>query len=565
MKTRILKISLVSMLMMLNIGCKEDAFLKEIPLDFYSPGNSYVNEANFEAALVDLYSKVRYVQGVKANAQEYIQFLGTDIGYNARLDNNRLGDYNTVVTPQNSVTAFHWNNYYKIISNANTIIARLPESEVSEAKQALIASEAKLFRAWAYRFLVHIYGGVPLVLEEASSPKSDFVRASKEEIFAQIISDATDAANNLPNVDGVSDGRLSKAVANHLLAETYLTLKEYDKAIAAASEVIDRSNLSLMTERFGSLKDMPGDVFYDLFRVGNQNRSSGNTEAIWVAQYEVDIPGGGMTSTGSAENKLERVVAPASWTLKDPNGDAASLNSAPRSTLNEGGRGASFLRTTDYYLYDIWGLDPDADNRVVDNPDIRTSKYNIVRDFIYANPDSDFFGKSMLDFPTEQWVAQSWRWYPIPSKVTTPGQHPSGLIDDPVTLTLKSTAGATYRDDYLIRLPETYLIRAEAYFLKGQSAEAAADINVIRARANAELVEPGEVSLEYILDERARELVFEENRRLTLVRMGKLVERVRKYNPLNGDDINDYNNLYPIPFSEIEANKDATLEQNPGY
>ena len=47
--------------------------------------------------------------------------------------------------------------------------------------------------------------------------------------------------------------------------------------------------------------------------------------------------------------------------------------------------------------------------------------------------------------------------------------------------------------------------------------------------------------------------------------MGKLVERVRKYNPLNGDDINDYNNLFPIPYSEIEANKDAKLVQNPGY
>ncbi|MCR9064916.1 MAG: RagB/SusD family nutrient uptake outer membrane protein [Cytophagales bacterium] len=565
MKARKIKASLVGILILLNLSCKEDTFLKEIPLDFYSPENSYVNESNFDAAMVDLYAKVRSQHAVGRNGTEYIEFIGTDIAYNARLDNNRLGDYNSVLTPQNYITSYHWNNWYKIISNANTIISRLPESQVSESKQVLIASEAKLFRAWAYRFLVHIYGSVPLVLDEVSSPKSDFVRASKEEVFKQIISDATEAANNLPNVDGVIDGKVSKAVANHLLAETYLSMEEYDKAISAASEVIDNSNLSLMTERFGSLKDKPGDVFYDLFRVGNQNRSSGNTESIWVLQYEVDVPGGSLTSSGGGANSLERVVAPASWTLKDPNGDAASLNSAPRSTLNEGGRGASFLRTTDYYLYDIWGLDPEADNRVVDSPDIRTSKYNIVRDFIYANPSSAYFGKSMLDFPTDQWVAQSWRWYPIPSKVTTPGQHPSGLIDDPVALTLKSTAGATYRDDYLIRLPETYLLRAEAYFMKGQVAEAAADINVIRSRANAELVEPSEVSLEYILDERARELVFEENRRLTLVRMGKLVERVRKYNPLNGDDINDYNNLFPIPYAEIEANKDATLEQNPGY
>ena len=73
------------------------------------------------------------------------------------------------------------------------------------------------------------------------------------------------------------------------------------------------------------------------------------------------------------------------------------------------------------------------------------------------------------------------------------------------------------------------------------------------------------VQLDYILDERARELVYEEQRRLTLHRTNTLVERVRKYNELNADDIKDFHNLWPIPFSEIEANKDAILEQNPGY
>ena len=381
----------------------------------------------------------------------------------------------------------------------------------------------------------------------------------------QIIQDATEAANTLPDVNGVTDGRLNKSVANHLLAETYITLKRYDKAIEAATQVIQNSNLSLMTARFGSLKDQPGDVFYDLFRVGNQNRGAGNREAIWVAQYEVDVPGGSLTSAGNSTNQLERAVAPVVFGIKDPGGKEAAYKSAPASTLNIGGRGASFIMPTNYYLYDIWGLDPKADNRNITHPDIRTSKYNIVRDFLYSNPDSEYFGKSIIDFPSPQLTTQRWRWYPYPSKVTTPGQHPAGLYDEPAALTLKSTAGATYRDMYLIRLPETYFLRAEAYLLKGESAKAAADLNVVRSRANAVPVTASEVTLEYILDERARELVFEENRRLTLGRMGKLVERVRKYNPLNRDDINDYNDLFPIPYSEIEANKDAKLEQNPGY
>ena len=71
----------------------------------------------------------------------------------------------------------------------------------------------------------------------------------------QILADATEAAANLPNVATAVDGRLNKAVANHLLSETYIVLKDYDKAIAAATEVIQNSSLSLMTARFGSLRN----------------------------------------------------------------------------------------------------------------------------------------------------------------------------------------------------------------------------------------------------------------------------------------------------------------------
>jgi len=406
-------------------------------------------------------------------------------------------------------------------------------------------------------------------LEEATAPKTDLIRASKLEILNQIITDATEAAANLPGLDEVKDGKLTKAVANHLLAETYIALKEYDKAIAAASEVISNSGLTLMTKRFGSLKNDPGDVYYDLFRSFNQNRGQGNTESIWVAQYELDVPGGGLLSSGGEGNarlnRMERVIGHAGFTLKGPDNKSILYNGVAASTLNCGGRGSSFIRPTKYYTYEIWGLNPSDDNRIVTSPDIRTSSFNFVRDFIYTNPESAYFGKSMLDFPSSQWLTQDWRWYPIPSKFTTPGQHPEGWIDEPAHLTLKSIAGSTFRDMYIIRLPETYLLRAEAYFLKGEAQLAAIDINVVRARANALPVSTSEVSMDYILDERARELGFEEPRRLTLSRTGFLVERVRKYNPLNGNDINDYNNLFPIPYSEIEANRDAVLEQNPGY
>jgi hypothetical protein len=118
---------------------------------------------------------------------------------------------------------------------------------------------------------------------------------------------------------------------------------------------------------------------------------------------------------------------------------------------------------------------------------------------------------------------------------------------------------------YAIRLAETYLLRAEAYLNKGDKGKAAADINVVRNRANATPVNAADVDIHYILDERARELVIEEPRRLTLARLGLLDERVKMYNPVSAPTIQDFHNLWPIPQTEIDANQGAELKQNTGY
>jgi hypothetical protein len=117
----------------------------------------------------------------------------------------------------------------------------------------------------------------------------------------------------------------------------------------------------------------------------------------------------------------------------------------------------------------------------------------------------------------------------------------------------------------MFRLAETYLLRAEAYLGLNKTTEAAADINVVRARAKALPVSPGNVNIDYILDERLREFGVEEKRMLTLMRSGKWVDRVRRFNPFYGTQMQDHFNLWPIPSTEIERNRSAKLDQNPGY
>lgn len=134
----------------------------------------------------------------------------------------------------------------------------------------------------------------------------------------------------------------------------------------------------------------------------------------------------------------------------------------------------------------------------------------------------------------------------------------------------KDTFGyAMIKDIIHMRLGETYLLQAEAQFKQNKLGEAANSINALRNRAGATPVTAGEITLDYILDERARELVGEENRRMTLMRTKTLVDRALRLNtgsprnPLTG--ISATHLLMPIPLSEIQLNKDAELKQNPGY
>ena len=121
------------------------------------------------------------------------------------------------------------------------------------------------------------------------------------------------------------------------------------------------------------------------------------------------------------------------------------------------------------------------------------------------------------------------------------------------------------KDKYLIRLPDTWLLLAEAQMRQGNMDDAAASINMVRNRANATPVTPAEVTLDYILDERARELYGEEKRRLTLVRTGIFMDRVQRYNVVAGPNFQPHNELFPIPQTAIDANTGAVLEQNPGF
>uniref|UniRef100_UPI003217EB23 RagB/SusD family nutrient uptake outer membrane protein n=1 Tax=uncultured Draconibacterium sp. TaxID=1573823 RepID=UPI003217EB23 len=546
------------LLCLVFFSCNEDKWLEEKPYDFYAPENSYETSEQFNSAVARLYELTNSYMIWSSYGGNYIYQYTSDIGYDCIATTHELNSYIDNIIPESSRVRDIWTRYYRIIFDANVIINRIEGETItfnSEAERNALKAEAMFFRAFAYRCLAHQFGGVPIVLDELSEPKRDFVRDTREAVYNQAITDLTFAASNLPSVSDLKeDGRLTKAAANHLLAELYISVKDYDKAITAASSVIDDPNYELMKVRFGTRKDEPGDVYWDLFRRGNQNRNSGvNTESIWVAQYEYMVEGGGSGSD------LARFLIPLYWQLKGDDGKNLFFGHSSKY----GGRGIGWMAPSKYLLEDIWTDDPD---------DIRNSEYNIIRDIVADNPESAYYGQKIVvsgaidnfSDPLKRW------WSAIIAKAAPINNFPEEAIDDPETGATNGNAVRTFRDHYFMRLAETYLLRAEAYLGKGESGKAAVDINVVRARANATPVEESDVDIDYILDERARELNYEEFRIITLMRVGKLAERVRTKNPMHNGQfashgVEDYHNLWPIPQSEIERNTEAVLEQNPGY
>lgn len=557
------------------LSCNEEKFLETEPIDFYSPSNSYVTAADYDAAVLRMYKLVRdeFFSSDSQNDFPSAGMQATDlfhlhknIGFNTSLSSILLP------TSDNMVYQPLWRPAYQIIYDANAVIERAnsDDNELTAEEKAIFTAEAKFFRGYFYKMLANLFGGVPIVVEETKAPLRDFTRAARDAVYEQAAADLRDAAAGLGEIDQVADHRLNSLAAYHVLSEVYISLGQWQDAIDAASMVINHTNTDLMTERFGTRKDDKAlipqydtNVYWDLFRQGNQNRSIGNTEAIWVLQFAWQVVGGGDTRDGGGGPELERTFAPRAWQAKIENDNGKTSPLVPNPNAYTGGRSSGFIRPTYYFFETLWqksGYDQD----------IRNADCNIVRDFIVRNPDSDHNGKWIfadnLPIRMKSLNDTTRNMYPWIMKASTPGkQPPEAFLTNPVVEGGLSFSHVAFRDVYAIRLAETYLLRAEAHLGNGNAQLAADDINVVRGRAQAPLITAGDVDIDYILDERARELHLEEFRLLTLTRLNKLVEVTRRNNPHDGNTYADHNNLWPIPFSEIEKNIEAELTQNTGY
>ena len=433
---------------------------------------------------------------------------------------------------------------------------------------------------------------MPIVRELTTTPRYDFVRESRIDTYQFAIDELEAILPDLP-LTPPERGRIVRGAAQHNLIQLYIdkgvTLEAegrqpeaqeaYAQAIRYGNDLIDGGTFRLMTNRFGTRAkegpkyyydyspdangqlredrtyasagvNIPGNVFWDLFQRGNQDYADGNYEAVWTIETDYQA---NLDKDGDARLNFSRSYGPCFRDILP--------NDLVGSTPDVGGHGVTWIMPTAYTRDEIWSGQWGRD--------MRNSEACYRRTFLGNVAKSQYYGKvipwSMLyregNSNRDAVDAAYTQCFPISCKI-----HQDSYIDD------ASGGNRTYifRDDYAIRLAESILLRAEAKWRSGDAQGAAEDINKIRRRANcSHLVAADEVGVDLILDERARELMYEEIRWNTLLRMGGTVavDRIREHaywdEPRSASMKNF--NLWPIPQTVIDTNKDVKMEQNEGW
>lgn len=552
-------------------SCDAD-WLKPEPLSFFSPENVYVDKAGFESLLVTMRKDLR---NENTGSMNYLimETSASDLA----APWSQLDFYN--LTPNNDVYYRFLDMFtaiYGSIKNANVLISRIDNItwENQQDRNRLLA-EAYWHRAYWYYRLVNSYGDVPFLNSEVSGAKLDFYSHSRWTILEKIKSDLQFAVEWLPAA--ASPGAITRGAGHHLLAKVYLANLEYDKAIEAATSVID-GPYSLVGNRFGiDASRAERNVIWDLHRPRNFNTAA-NTETILATVDRFESPPGART-TGLYTMRHYN----AQWfqpQVLDSEGKAGMVASGPM--YDSLGRGNANVRLTHTYQYGIWNYKGETWRNTTD---LRRSDINWVdiHELKYNNPNSKDYGKPIdikyLANPIDTFKHV----YAMPHFIMYVPQ------DDRAAQPFGGNG-----DWYVFRLAETYLIRAEAYFWKNQLAPAADDLNRVRLRAKAMPVTAGEVTLDFIMDERARELFAEEPRHSELVRVSYIAakagfggydlagfsqknyyyDRVMKYNNTyekkiellgNVASLAPFHALWPIPSRVITANTLGVINQNEGY
>ncbi len=544
------KIGLMSIALLSTQSCQDvlnEEVISQIP-------NDYINTAKgLDDAVNSAYTSLRTWYGTEAGNNFTI--FGTDTYTNGadgswKFMNTYTNDFDT----RNGHVQQIWDEFYRGINTCNAVLERSANvTGIADVVKKQRIAEAKFIRAHHYFLLTQLFGGVDLRMTETLAPTKDVKRSTVAAQYAAIIKDLTEA---IPDLEAKSKstqyGRATRPAAEHLLGKVYLTKgtseakagDDFTKAIPLFQSVINNYGLKLLPD------------FAAVHRLGNEI----NDEIIMSVQYTRDP-----LNNGGGNNAHV-------FFLMEYDTQAGML----RDTEN--GRPFKRFRPTPY-TYEVVFKDRENDSRykktfndtfLSNNPGTYNTFFDTSKPKVtYARGDTSMFLPGF-----EMSVAErAKRKY----QVLVPSRYDERLFlglrkqMDPARIDRTQFEGG--RDYFMMRLAETHLLLAEAQILTGDKAEATKNINIVRARAafagkTAQMqITEDQATMDFMYEERERELIGEQFRWLDLKRWGNLLERVKKYNPQAAPNIKEYHILRPIPQIQIDRAIDGktNFPQNPGY
>lgn len=537
---------------LLMAGCSD--FLTENNKSNPDAAVLYKTTSGYESLVNSCYATLRDVYG--DNIEMFV--AGTDLYKVGRagLTSQGLGTYQSLTPADNSVKAFY-SVVYQSIKRCNDAIYY---GELNKHNAVRVA-EVRFLRAYYFFQLVQQFGDVALATEFITAPVTSYERTPASEVYTFIIDEMKTALAALP---AIAANRVNQRVVNHYLSLVYLTRgyetygspSDFQSSVEYATAAINNQGLTL-----------PFDGKTGIFFPGNEK----NAEIIFAVQYS-STSLANVTSGNSQASSFGAYLGGSDGAVND---GMTYMNTKMKPTMrlyNLLSADANDKRFAGTFMQELYGVVATGKCSFYSY----FKKYDTRNDLevlmYYPKPgqtqaDVDAWkainpakrSATTIKFPgTNNWEKNDLdKDYPCIKKFSDP--------DAPFNTT------ASRRDIFLARLAETYLIRAEAYIKMGaKQTEAKNDINVVRTRAGAATINESEATIDYILDERAREFAGEYNRWYDLKRTGKLVQYVSAYNPdvpseanMKGSD-GQYKVLRPIPQDAIGLNS-ATVVQNPGY
>lgn len=580
-------------------GCEK--FLDE---EFFSGENSesiLLDEETFESLINSAYVSLRAWYG-KENSWD-LTVAGTDI-YTWGLDNRSQGfcTYATFTTAeeQERVGAL-WREFYKALNTCNIVlseIANVPFASTALKEQR--RGEVSFLRAHYLWLISEIWGGVHFTTEPSQEATREANKTPVEVFRQQILDDLAVAEAVLPDsYDAANYGRITRPAVEAMLARIHLYMGNYADASSYAQKVINNYDFALL------------DDWTDIWDIENIK----NDEIVWAVNYSADPittkagftdPSGNVYNTSGIIQREGGNTGHVMFEVRYENLGWGMVRDL------ENGRGFQRWAPTKHFI-DLYNEDIDqrfygsfkttwyANSQLAipkwkpriqqDGQEITISRDLWAQPMFELGDTSIIFSKKPVPASMKAKFSQNDLYYFDPESgyliidINDMYREDGSLNDDvinrqfyfPITIKYQDrtrpqlATSFSKRDAYVFRISEMYLIAAEAEMMLGNMSGAVDFMNALReARAfsgNEEdmRITADEMDIDFILDERARELATEYQRFFDLKRTGKLVERVRAYNHDAASNIQEYHAIRFIPQNQIDAMVDGEAYQNEGY